>query len=157
MLKWSIARGYPPYDTAVGLAAEAGHLSVLQWMKEHNISITTNASAPAARNGHLHILIWLKSISPSFISDATAPAAAERNNIEMLKWLRESALLVSGMQINAAAASAAASGHIEALEYLRGLPTRFNGFDVTAAAARNGHLAVLRWLRTHRYPWNSQV
>jgi hypothetical protein len=84
-----------PFDNTVShcaIAAEHGHLEMLQWMRAQDPPIPWSelTCEGAARGGHLHILQWLRAQTPPCPWDARACSySARRGHLEVvLQWLR---------------------------------------------------------------------
>ena len=79
-------------------------------------------------------------------------SAAEKGNLEILKYLHEEA---EAEWYDTTASNAAANGHLHILEYL--VERKFDKFDtgVCQSAASNGQLDCLKYLREDvKAPWN---
>jgi hypothetical protein len=94
---------WTPRDVAVGagarlslgrvhlcLAAEAGHLEVLKWAREHHCPWDefTCTCESAASNGHLETLQWVREHHCPWDSGTRAAAVAAGQS-EVIRWLDE--------------------------------------------------------------------
>ena len=131
ILQWSLnpqmTRAYKtPLDAYVcTLAAEYGHLDVLQWARAQVPPIPWDRWTPAyaAYSGHLEVLKWARAQVPPVPWDGwTCTLAASGGYLEVLKWARA--------QVP---------------------PAPWDGFTCSMAAD-NGHLAVLQWARENGCP-----
>ncbi len=119
----------------------------------------------AAKKGHLEVLRWLRSQNPPYAWDYLVwGAAAASGKVDVLEWLRRQDPPCP-WDDNWVLGKAAGAGSIEIMEWLCAyLKDRFSS-SLTwprvayIRAAENGHLHVLRWLRSReRYPdWDSGV
>ncbi len=152
VLQWAIAHGVSRDDKICNLAAQYGHLGVLEWWeataahREHLWN--KGVCSYAANGGHLKVLKWLRRIGCPWDGTVCA-SAADGGHLEVLKWLRD-----RGCPWNAeTCATAASRGYLEILQWAwqNGCPWNAN---VCASAAWSGHLEVLKWLRANGCPWD---
>ena len=76
------------------LAAETGHLSVLQYLRslEPPCPWDEETCMYAAKNGHLHVLQWARSQpEPCPWDEWTCVRAAEKGHLHVLQWARSQA------------------------------------------------------------------
>ncbi|GLC55302.1 hypothetical protein PLESTB_000970100 [Pleodorina starrii] len=146
-LQWLCDRGYPPHSTAAEtamelggvavlhflmeqgvvppgggsraqmLAAQNGHLAVLQYLHAQGVMASPQSvSASAARGGQLHVVVW--AVEALGVTPNNSPGlldrAASSGSMEMLNWLRERGWTWG----HAAVANSAEGGCEEALERL---------------------------------------
>ena len=137
------------------IAAEFGHLHILEFFKNNNINFNVYLCAKsAARSGFLHIIEWLH-------QNGCYPASSEENgwacycaaqggHLHVLQWLRE-----HGYQWDFhVCAVAADSGHFHVLQWAHeegGCPLTE---IVCCAAASRGYLNILQWARNKGCPWD---
>jgi hypothetical protein len=183
-LQWARAEGIPLVEDAyVGglkpnayeMAAEGGHLAVLQWLwtvhttdslgRQEVLRRTSLAMCGAAAGGHREALQWLR----ANISDAEwaelpfkgqlCPAAAKTGRLAALQWLRANGCQEWGCNTTEVAAGA---GHLALLQWARANGCPWSGVvggwetgpdEDCHAAIRGGHLAVLQWLRANGRGW----
>lgn len=93
VLKWvKEQRGAGIFDPRLsGVAAVAGQLEVLQWLKKEILPVSAmcpTTSHFAALGGHLEVLQWLKDEGMRF-GENTCIGAVQGGELETLKWLRE--------------------------------------------------------------------
>ena len=151
--------------TPAFVAAENGHLEVLQFLKASGCNVETannDGATPAwkaARNGHLKVLQFLKASGCNLRTadnDGWTPAfiAAQNGHLEVLQFLKASGCNLETATNDGAtpAWKAARNGHLEVLQFLKAsgcnLETADNGGWTPAfIAAQNGHLEVLQFLK----------
>ena len=69
------------------VAADHGHISILEWMKSREYEPHPSMAANTARNGHLEALKWL--IREGFPLNSTlCGRAAKGGHLEVLQWLK---------------------------------------------------------------------
>ena len=117
-----------PVECSLNVAAEGGHVPILQWMKE---------------NG----LIDLDTIGDEF--DYMWWEAASISHMHLLEWLLDNGLRGSTF----AACGAAFGGQIDVLLWAREHGMAWDT-DTCASAARGGRLDTLRWLHENGCPWD---
>jgi hypothetical protein len=124
-LGWLLSRDVLLPNVVCNLAAEAGHLSMLQYLRSLEPPCPWNVGtcSIAAWNGHLHVLQWA------------------RAQPEPCPWDEETC------------SYAAANGHLHVLQWARSQPEPCPwDEDTCAGAAANGHLHVLQWARSQAEP-----
>lgn len=139
-------------------AAGAGHLHVLQWLKDQRQNTGTgwnfSTIAAAAGAGHLSVLKWLRSQEPPCRWEVSACRQAARyGHIHVLEWmlLQPDPAPIDSTVYDAAAAG----GHIHIIEWLT-----TSGADPQCAlhirtscacelAAGDGDISTFMWLRNH--------
>eukprot|EP00638_Chattonella_subsalsa_P000618 CAMPEP_0117737486 /NCGR_PEP_ID=MMETSP0947-20121206/2566_1 /TAXON_ID=44440 /ORGANISM="Chattonella subsalsa, Strain CCMP2191" /LENGTH=527 /DNA_ID=CAMNT_0005553001 /DNA_START=530 /DNA_END=2113 /DNA_ORIENTATION=+ len=138
---------------ALEMAAQRGHLAVLDWCERHGYLVHRRLSqcavGNAAGNGHLEVVEWLVARGkPPKTPDALDNAAAQ-GHLQVVEWLHKR----FGGQLPATAQAmdkAAQAGHLATVEWLH----RVRGEGCTKraldGAAQNGHLRVVRWLHHNR-------
>lgn len=161
--------GQQPVQTvAMDAAASNGHLDVLKYLHELQISIASHArkrerngelkakSKPyctdtamvcAAGHGHIEVVKWLHDNQALVYSADAVDVAAVKGNLELVQWM-----LSHGTEecTSLAMDGAARNGHMETVKWLH---ANTSGGCTTAAmdgAAGNGHLDVVQWLHKHR-------
>ena len=148
-------------DTALGLAADYGSLSIVKRLLNHP-HIDPNAGAPlvnAAGKGHLEAVLALLRApaininAPSRSSDIALTAAAYGNHTEIVDIL----LKVTNVDVNVVDASghtalfwAASIGNVEMIEMLLGCAdinmVEVRNFSALVKAVSNGHADIVRML-----------
>ena len=157
------------------VAARAGRVDVLRWMRAHGYGWDANTSAAAAYGGHLHVLKWLRRKGCPHDAE-TYDVAEVGSSLDIIMWLRESrpdwprcrvvAALGSidvlkwlhGAQCDGkcgARYTAALYGREDVLAWLEDRGEYFSSL-VTEYAAAGGKLWMVKWLRL-RAPWNAFV
>jgi len=152
---------------AMVAAARNGHLAVLQYLHELEISrnnsakkrkssevtflatpkCSTRAMDDAAANGHLGILRWLHQNRTEGCTSSAWAMAAAGGHLCVLKWLHEHRL---GSCTASAMDCAAASGKLDVVQWLHANTSAGCTTMAMDAAAEGGHLDVVQWLHAHR-------
>jgi hypothetical protein len=150
-------------------AAGSGDLDFVIWATEGaplSRGVDSEASIAAARAGHLHVLEWLReralacraAAAPGAAEDDGAldpqilSAAAAGGHLPILKWARE-----NGCRLHwGTCTTAARGGHLTILQWAR-KEGSFWDEDTCSAAAESGVLAVLKWARENGCPWSGAV
>nr|WIL04766.1 ankyrin repeat-containing protein [Cedratvirus duvanny] len=128
------------------IAAENGHLEVLQWARANGFPWDLSICTIAAKNGHLEVLQWARANGCPW-NEGTCTYAAGNGHLEVLQWAR-----ANGCPWNSNTCShAALNGHLEILQWARANGCRWNQ-RTCGNAARNGHLKVLEWARDNGCP-----
>ncbi len=85
------AAGCPFPDCAMLRAAGAGHLPVVQWLREHlpaeQRRLTGEVFAAAAGSGNLSLLWWLSMQEEAVACPQAYNAAAAAGSVEVIQWL----------------------------------------------------------------------
>ncbi len=85
------AVGCPFQDCAMLTAAGAGHLPVVQWLREHlpaeQRRLTGEVFAAAAGSGNLSLLWWLSMQEEAVACPQAYNAAAAAGSVEVIQWL----------------------------------------------------------------------
>ncbi|KAL6052372.1 Ankyrin repeat domain containing protein [Balamuthia mandrillaris] len=153
----------PTGDTKVFCgAARGGSLEMLQWLCDRGAvcSGKSDACAAAAKGGHMEVLQWLLS-NGGLLDGSVFQNAAKGGHVTMLQWLWENNCPWSRRAFR----GAVDKGRMEALRWLYDLKgpkllQESDAFLVTELAARNGHLEVLKFLRTEvdpPCPWSVET
>ena len=141
-------------------AALHGHMHVLQWVLENGCPTSPTAFTFAALNGHLDALQLLYSYSPGLgVGDCEMAAlyATRAGYTHIIDWLYVSAgLSTSTFTSLQLCNEAAEGGHLDTLIWLYGVGVTWDR-DTCTAAAKNGHLKVLKWLRGHGCVWDADA
>ena len=142
----------PRFDSvrAIAAAAAAGHLELVQWMREKGCRWDTKLCTAAAGGGHLKLLQWVRKQNCRCPWDAsTCSAAAGGNHLEVLKWARKKGCAWGPETCRAAARE----GHLEVLQWAWD-----HGCEVSvstcAAAAKHGRFEVLKWAWENGLCWD---
>jgi len=124
------------------LAAEGGHLQLLQWLLQQGCPID-QATRVAAYAGQLHVLEWMvkAGILPvSGLGDVMIGAASQ-GHVHVLEWLAPRVRLPGDWRV------------VHDLYQTRNTETTFVD-RMVSSAAYNGHVDVLRWARGRNYTSN---
>ena len=126
-LQWAFSNGCP-FEWGPKLAAKMarhGCLHALLWGHHHMLRWDKETPNQAARHGHLEVL--------ERVHKAGCPA-----------------------HMNEVAHEAVLGGHMNVLEWIGFWHSQvFRNHLMTQTACEYGHLEVLKWLRSHRCPWNT--
>ena len=83
------------------------------------------------------------------IRNATVSVSARGGKLDILKWGKESGYDLKNMfNDERTIAGAALNGHLEVVKYLRTLGISWSS-DTCSNAAENGHLELLKWARAN--------
>ena len=82
--------------------------------------------------------------------------AAKEGKLEILKWGADSGYELNTILDKDTIANAAMNGHIEVVKHLRTVGIEWDS-DTCAYAALNGHLQLLKWARAENCPWNART
>src|SRR5579872_4120649 len=91
ILEWAHKNHYFNSITFEGcffVAANAGRLDILIWLKEHGGELNHCVCSCAARHGHLHILKWAREHNCDWNEDVCFDAA-EHGHLDVLGWAYE--------------------------------------------------------------------
>lgn len=87
ILKWVRKNFYRLDHRVCSSAARGGHLEILQWARQNEINWTETTCASAARGGHLEILKWARYNGCNW-TETTCASAAKGGHLEILQWAR---------------------------------------------------------------------
>jgi hypothetical protein len=172
VLSWVLTNEYPIDVSVFDLAARHGHLDTLIWLHVHVRStelqeegeyaaIQDCVCVEAARGGHLDVLQWILANGGS-ITLPVFGAAALGGNLRVLKWLvqHSDVFMPGGLQYGCAyenlCAKAAESGNVAVLRWLREYKYPWDK-TVYDTAAHFGHTTLLQWAWKHKCPFDSNV
>jgi hypothetical protein len=162
LLKWLHMHGYNCFDVddvegrvypPERAVASNGHLHVLEWLHAQGVHpVMVCLCEGAAMGGQTHILEWIEEVGHD-LEDAgdMHHLAVTCGQVEVLEWLAERGIHLGPWYFQ----FAVRSGQLEVLKWMFA-----EGLDLTdddtlcTEAAGAGHLAVLRWLRRHRCPFD---
>lgn len=162
---------------AMDVAAELGHLEVIQWLHAHRREgCTTDAMDLAACNGHLHVVAWLHEHRREGCTTDAMDLAAASGHLSMLRFLhRRRCEGCSELAMDLAAAQghlrvikwlhahrgegcssralldASAGGHAHVARWLLQFRPEGSAAEAARAAAAGGHAALARWLLEHAF------
>ena len=142
ILEWlSEKKGILPDKWGANRAAANEHIEVLEWLEKREILPNEEAAIYAAESGHLKVLEWLE--KREILPDKNgANDAVENGHINVLEWLKKRRIFPDGQRVN----RAARDGHLDILEWLwleKGILPDIMG---TNLAAEQGHIDILEWL-----------
>ena len=134
------------------IAAEHGHLHIIEWADRNGSPWNLHACTLAARNGHLHVMQWARTTHGCEWSHIACETAARNAQLHILQWAHE-----SGYQLSVRVCAAAAeNGHLHVLKWAHKNGCPWDEW-VCTNAAENGHLHVLKWAREYACPWDEGV
>jgi hypothetical protein len=142
----------PLPDDITAVAARAGDVEMLRWLKSKGCSFNQDTfSTAAVTPDNLHVL--------QFLHDEGCPwhysicgAAGEAGDLEQLKWLHAHGATLD----HSTADFAAGGGAVHVFEWLQQQGVQFDGTTMKIAAMR-GHLQLCQWLHAQQCPWNDSV
>jgi len=140
-------------DSHCSIAAEYGHLSVLQGLRAQIVPCPwgTYTCVCAARGGHLAVLQWARAQGCPW-DEWPCASAAYGGHLVVLQWA-----LAQGCPWDEwTCASAAGNGHLAVLQWALAQGCPWDEWTCTHAAG-NGHLAVLQWARAQGCPWDKRT
>ncbi len=123
-----------PSSAFATVAAEGGHLKVLQWARSQGCPWDGQTCAMAARGGHLEVLQWLRTQGCPW-NEWTGKNAACRGHLKMLKWARSQGCPWDETTCD----QAARGGHLEVLQWVRSQGCPWSSMTCKSAA-EGGHL-----------------
>lgn len=144
------------------IAAELGHLEILQWMYANlPIGRPIKMLRVAATNGHLNVVKWLCRTFPTGYFMLPDSSTISNGHFEVVRWLtwqfkwqsqyaRES-WIMEGID------AAILSGHIDILRYLYELRPVNRRNHALRWAAYSGNIALVKWLdslEAENSPWS---
>jgi hypothetical protein len=96
VLQWVRAQGCEWNTSTCSDAAAGGHLNVLQWLTEQGCPWNVGTCTSAAKNGHVEVFHWARENGCECHSPDMFRHAAIGGNVELVAWLFEQRLGVSG-------------------------------------------------------------
>jgi len=152
VVRWACKNGFHYDALTCALAAESGHLNVLEWLRMiSDCPWDRRTTWVAARNGHLPVLQWVLSNGGEY-DNGTIARAAFGGHIHIMKWLRE-----KGYSWDKVTCSFAASGgQLDALKWAINNGCLWDE-DTCLAAANSGFLEILKWARANDCPWDARI
>ena len=91
-----------------------------------------------------------------FCAKSLFDTAAKEGKLEILKWGADSGYELNTILDKDTIANAAMNGHIEVVKHLRTVGIEWDS-DTCAYAAMNGHLQLLKWARAENCPWDART
>jgi len=82
--------------------------------------------------------------------------AATQGKLEILVWGVNSGYELNTILDGDTIANAALNGHLEVVKYLRTVSIEWDS-DTCAFAAMNGHFKLLKWVRANQCPWDART
>jgi hypothetical protein len=89
VLRYLHEEGCGWHSSTCGIAAASGDLEQLKWLHQHGAPLDERTATTAASGGSVRIFEWLQQQEKVVFSAATMLAAAEKNHLQLCKWLRE--------------------------------------------------------------------
>ena len=149
-LQWAFSAGASKNRNTCIMAARAGHLATLQWLRANRCKWNPRAICrAAAESGNLEVLQWARDNGCHWNSD-TCMSAARSGHLSVLQWARAQGCAWDFTTCRAAAKG----GHLVVLQWAiaNGCPTtqtwQTNGSlqSIAEAAAEFGQVEVLQWV-----------
>ena len=151
LVQWLIQeQGFAMDEKVMQCAALGGNLALVKWLRGEGCGLSTMICMGAAQGGHLQVVKWLQAHGCQWHPHACF-LAAKHGRLEVLRWALANGFDLGG---GACAFHAAMGGHLETLQWLRATGCPWNA-DTCLWAALHGHLETLRWAREHGCPWNA--
>ncbi|EFA76191.1 hypothetical protein PPL_10408 [Heterostelium album PN500] len=131
-------------------AARVGRVDMIEWLAEHipQYRKGNNMYYHAVFGNHIHVLEYLKRRNNDLpqegpYSKKLIDVAAERGNLQVLKWLDENKI---GRASHDAIDNACAKGYLNIVEWL--FENRTEGYTKRSMidASTNGHLQIVKWI-----------
>lgn len=143
--------GVPVSNYSLNSAAWGGHIDILKWL-HFDLGLRQEQSQcaldVAARNGHLEAVQFLHQFLNEGYSMSAINSAAEHGHLEVIQWL--TANRRDGWWSGNAMDKAAAMGHLDVVKWLHANRTEGCSSSAMDKAAEHGHLAVVEWLSLNR-------
>ncbi|KAJ3414433.1 Peptide-methionine (S)-S-oxide reductase [Chytridiales sp. JEL 0842] len=145
----------PASTLAMNIAAEHGHLRIVEFLHEHRSEgCTTSGLDSAIANGHLEVVKFLiERRGVGFSREGKAiQRAAGRGHVHVLRYLVGSALWGLCNDFEGLAVNACWGGQIEVLKFFKesGFERAFDGGNLMEAAIKGGSLECVRYLEDVR-------
>ncbi|KAG5189319.1 hypothetical protein JKP88DRAFT_353151 [Tribonema minus] len=151
LLQWARANGGAWDEQTCSCAAGKGHLELLQWARANECPWNEQTCSCAAAGGHLELLQWARANAYPWDVE-TCSCAAAGGHLGLLQWAR-----ANGCPWDEQTCSCASGGgHLELLQWARANGCTWHEQTCTAAA-RAGHFDVLQWARANECPWDEQT
>jgi hypothetical protein len=134
------------------LAAEAGSVELLQYLKQQGCTSTKDVMKIAAERGHTHICQYLHAEQSRWHPRACINAA-QAGHVDTLRWLHEQGCPWS---IEAVRFAAVVSGHLPVISYVLSVEPAPSAAQLTAllnAAGYYSSMSAASWLRQHGAEW----
>lgn len=156
LIKWARDNGLLWDSTIYYNAARGGHLKVLEWVYANGCvfpEYSWRLTIDAARSGSFKVFMWVQKRGGVCHVDACA-AAAEGGCVEILEWL----YVTKGHPIKLSVLNEAAlHGHMNVLSWATIRCQCVRNSYTCMRAAQGGHLEILKWLQTHKFPWDEST
>ena len=159
-LMWAKSKGFYFGPEVCNIAAEGGHLELLQNLAQlPDVSWREKTAYFAATNGHLHILDWVIR-NGCYWKPNTLLDSAYYGHLHVLQWALSVCNYVRNApildELKSSCMSAAAGGQLEVLQWLRaqGYPW---GKRLCANAAINGHQHIIEWAIANGCQWDRET
>jgi hypothetical protein len=140
-------------DNIAGLAAAAGSVEMLQWLKKRGFSLYRSTSLLAAsRPQNIPVLQYFLEAGCEWHDDCCGKAGAAGDLVQ-LQWLRDHGAPLT----TSSSYEAAEGGSVQVFEFLQ--QQQGVAFDslTMQKAAKHGQLQICQWLRAAGCPWDAEV
>lgn len=136
--------------TLMQIAAEAGHLNIVQWLHSQGAFCSYAFMDTAATHGHLAIVQWLYAERSEGYADYSMTGAVANGHLHVVEWLHR---YQAGRLDANVMHQAAFCGRLEIVKYVckHGDPDEFWTGKEMQDAAWSGHLEIVQWLNEHGF------
>lgn len=129
------------------LAAENGHISVLEWLKTQDIICTDLTVNAAIEKGQTETVYWIDENFSRILSYTKGmELACKHGNLEIVKWLHNKKVEATSRAMDLAAGN----GHLDIVKFLHINTKTPCTYKAVEAAAKNGDLKMIKWLYKNR-------
>jgi hypothetical protein len=179
VIQWAASKGFDfdaraivdgsfLHTPALCLAAQNGHVNVLEWTVTNNLGMSffsLDLAYRAAGGGQVAVLAWLRDrgmlTTEVFVVQDLSREAANNGHLQVLDWLLDHGFDHETIKY-IAAYNAAGQGSITLLEWAKDRGYVFVSDDdrnreLCLNAVRHNNLPTLQWLRGNHCPWDFHV
>jgi hypothetical protein len=157
VFEFAVAKGLQwNFFSVANNAAEAGHVYLMEWMREHDAhSCFRFCDLFAARGGRVFVFEWLKRLELVRVENVIGYwyEAIKRGHVQVLDWLLENGYSSQQPRVMDAAAM---WGQISVFQWALDYQIEMSN-KTCARAAFHGHLEAVKWLRKNGCSWDGNV